>query len=386
MCVIIHLLPNKTIDREQLYNAAANNWHSWGIIIKDEEKKTLEVIKRLPKDAHLLASDVNCGGVWKDLDEIIDILDKNKHLDRIVHFRWASQGEVNEKNVHPMELYKSDSREVWMCHNGTFSGFYSSPHNNYNGQGAVGDSDTRKMSDQFLIPALSDEGFSGNYTNPIYQKFVWDKIYNERGANSRVLFIANDLPIARYGKWETCVEEDNEVSFYASNNEYFSEVKGRSPIFIQRATEERLKKEEADKERQALLPNYTNTGGNNQKESSTVTSFDPKIFRPDPEITKGLTEIFHMIQGKTLELSANELSDLYSVTQQELSAIVEEQASQDNLDVITAFIQYLLLQINAMNTHTLLLESKKKKAEQEIIRLKNEKGPDLKIVGGFDVG
>lgn len=203
MCVIIVLQPGSMIDKDKLDNAIQNNPHGWGLILRDQNVKRLEVIRRYSDKADYL-------------DEIYDMLNDNKDIQRFLHLRFNTKGETSLDNVHPFPVYHSNSRQVWLMHNGTMNDW--SPKN--------GDtrSDTRIFCEDFLSPYLlgfSGEFGHGDYNNPISKQII-DKM---RGTTqSKLLLISNDLDPLEVGYWITIKNKDG-TEFRASNNDYFFTAK-----------------------------------------------------------------------------------------------------------------------------------------------------------------
>ena len=88
MCVIIVMPPNAQINKDHLFNSVYNNWHSYGLILKDQNSK-LQVLKDCPE-----------GGNGPEL--IWKLLENNKDVERILHLRHNTRGATNMMNAQPL--------------------------------------------------------------------------------------------------------------------------------------------------------------------------------------------------------------------------------------------------------------------------------------------
>lgn len=354
MCAIIHLLANQSFNDVELYNAACNNWHSWGIIVK---KDPLLVIKKLPDDVD------KGGGVFNHLDEIKQIIEENKQYERIIHFRYANQGEVNENNIHPFNIYNTEARQTYMAHNGTFYGVV--PHNNNQHSYVQGqsnytprsDSDTKIVCDTVLIPSLSKDGFAGDYTNPVFQKFIWTEYFKSKGGQSKVIFVANDLEIMRFGPWITMLDEDKNIRCYVSNDDYFKEII-RGPVFLRLKEEETKRKEQEAKEKREKEgpPPGESSVASSGDSSVILTKYVRGCFNPDPEIVNGVQDIIKGLEHK-LEITEPEMRDLLALPIQDIEELVLSLCVQNKESLIAGFINHLL-----MRHYDLFLDWKKNSA------------------------
>lgn len=247
MCVIMILAPGASINKDQFFNAVWNNWNGYGIILKDGNGK-LDVIKK-------------CDDKGNDPEELWEIIEFNKDIERFVHVRYSTKGAVDLSNTQPFQVYNSDKRQVWFMHNGTLSNFGT------NTQTAWGKSDTLDFCEKIIAPSLLRwEGENGraDYLDPIYQGLVVDKQWQ---GFSRGLFISNDLDGLRIGNsgnngWQEYKHPDATSSglVWVSNNEYFDKVT-RGPRFhvleAKRKAEEAARAQAEAQERQskgALVP------------------------------------------------------------------------------------------------------------------------------------
>ena len=134
----------------------------------------LSVLRKIPDD-----------GVYNDLPEIKKFLEDNIEHERFIHFRYSTRGSTTLDNCHPFEVFNDGHRQVFMMHNGTFNTY---------GQFNQGKSDTLEVVEKVVVPPLAY--LDGDYTEKIFQDFIWKEFWKEKGGGSRVIFISNDLPYA----------------------------------------------------------------------------------------------------------------------------------------------------------------------------------------------
>jgi len=363
MCVIIHLLPNQTISEEKLYNAACNNWHSWGIISKNSGTGELSVLRKIPDD-----------GVYNDLPEIKKFLEDNIEHERFIHFRYSTRGSTTLDNCHPFEVFNDGHRQVFMMHNGTFNTY---------GQFNQGKSDTLEVVEKVVVPPLAY--LDGDYTEKIFQDFIWKEFWKEKGGGSRVIFISNDLPILKTGQWETYVNDDRDPVFYASNSDYFEKVT-RGPVFTKLQEEERRRQQEKEaKEREAkALAQNMNHGGNNNGSTTesgsdknsrpAVCSYFEGMFQVDPQVLTGLNEIVSHCQNGRSEagLEDHDINSLHLVTYEEIESMVDSFLIDGKVPEVASFIHYLIQEYHEVYIQKLSSEHKKKSGEKFIATLQNK--------------
>lgn len=240
MCIIFHLKPGYTLPKRLLANACYNNPHGYGIIIKKEGK--INVVKDLPADGN-------------DPEVLYKILKDNEDADRFCHVRWKTAGAISLDNTQPFQVYNDRGREIWFAHNGTLNGF-TPPYNHMQSRVDPNEmSDSRKFAQDVLmkyLPKFMGDNGVGDYNDPVMKEIIekaWS--YSNKG-----LVVANDLEPLILGEkhWEYIktketvevdgVELEIEGEFYASNNDYFMELK-RGPLHDKLEAEKRKKAEEA---------------------------------------------------------------------------------------------------------------------------------------------
>lgn len=368
MCVIIHILPGSSVEHDRLFNAAANNWHSWGIIVKG--KDGLKTWKKVPQGAELADSNPKAGGCWQDIEEITKILDDNKEYHRYVHFRHATRGDVSLDNCHPFLAFKDEDREVFLMHNGSFVGGLGgqvwSPHNTNYGPGANSintDSDTKEFVEKHLSKALKAFGINGDYTNRDFQDFIWNPLYNSKGGSSKIILISNDLPELKAGTWDTFVDsKTQEPRYYASNNTYFRSV-DRGPLFYQQKEKERRQKEEEEIEKRKTLSGSNSSG----KTDTEVTQYRAGMFEINSEIIKGLHAVFETFGSG---LAPGDIADLGECSVPEFEAIVNKFIASGNTLTIAHFLDVVMTSYMELYQENERLKDKHDKATKLISSLK----------------
>ena len=280
MCSIIHLPPGTMFPEEKLKNAIYNNPHGWGIILLDSENKKIEVKKGFPKTMETDKHPKEC-----DPKKIIKILKDNMDIDRFLHVRNKSQGEINIENTHPFSVYNSNSRQVYFMHNGTLQDYKpkTTTYTYYNNvrvddpkEGGEDQtrSDSLNFAERFLQPLLvrvSGENGHGDIKDEFIEKLInksWGSDYN------RGLLVSNEQGPLYIGRWKKKIFKDSEgkdVEFLVSNDDYFDELK-RGPEYERRKAEEKkIKEAKEEEERQARISRF--------REANNVTGgsgrFDP---------------------------------------------------------------------------------------------------------------
>lgn len=247
MCVIFHQEPGFTLPYEYLFNAAHNNPHGYGILLK--ENKLIQCIKKLDPNGN-------------DPEEIYKILKDNEDTERWVHVRNKTQGEVSELNTQPFCVYNSNKKQIWFMHNGTMPNIdYPESQLKLLGDVEVDKdaSDSRKFAflklQPFLTRLLGEDG-PADLNDPFVQEIL-AKFWPFTGHNRGVL-VSNDQPALLFNKsaWAQVrvrVEgTESDTTFFASNDDYFERLK-RGPLF------EAQKKEEEEKRKAALKSQGTRT-------------------------------------------------------------------------------------------------------------------------------
>lgn len=203
MCVIFTLLPGINIDDNLLDNAVANNWHGYGIVLKDDHAKRIEVRQSF--------SETN----GADPEEVAKILRDNNDVTRYVHLRHTTKGANGLDNCHPFTVYHSNDRHVLLMHNGTMPVKFCPK---------AGDdrSDTRIFAEDFVSDLLLR--FKGDMGNGDYNYPMIKTILEElAGYNNKLLLVSNDLDPLYCNHWSTIKNKDGS-QFVASNNTYFDRI------------------------------------------------------------------------------------------------------------------------------------------------------------------
>jgi hypothetical protein len=225
-----------SIPLDKIANVVNNNPHSFGLILRDPKAKKLEIIKRCHKEGN-------------SPEEIHDLLEDNKDLERYLHVRWRTEGPIDLENAHPFTAYMSNSRQVEFMHNGTLADFRPKTQdvweNNVRKTTTLENiSDSKKFNDEFLAPLLltiTGENGRGDIGNVMFQRIV-EKFW---GHSSRGVLICNDLdPVLINAKdWKEL--DFGGGKFWSSNTEYWEKLT-RGPVY---EAEKKKKDEEEAKER-----------------------------------------------------------------------------------------------------------------------------------------
>lgn len=239
MCAIIYLPVGKIIDYAKFENCVHNNFHSWGLILKNTEHKKLEVIRRCRWGENKA----------NDPKEIFELLQDNMDLDRYLHLRFRTEGPIDMENTHPFPVYVSDKRQVYFMHNGSLTQFRPKTETTTYEAGIKvvkpGEdvSDSKKFCDELLAPLLlkfSGENGKADIHDPMLSTLI-DKFWT---TTSKGLLISNDQEplFINERDWVKIGTGDNIV--FASNNTYFDSVT-RGPEFERRKQEKEMSEAKA---------------------------------------------------------------------------------------------------------------------------------------------
>lgn len=234
MCSIFRLLPGYTLPYNMLYNVVHNNEHGYGIILK--EKNRIQVIKELPNPV--------------DPEKLHNLLKEHEDVERWVHLRNQTKGDISLDNVQPIQVYDSNKRQVYFMHNGTIYGTaIPKEHEALIDPSALDakSSDSKVFALSKIAPILlrfkGEKGLAD-----LEDPFLQSTLRNSwQAGNGRGVLISNDQPglLLSPASWET-IKDSEGKEFLASNNEYFSEVK-RGTLF------EKIKKEKEEASRKTFL-------------------------------------------------------------------------------------------------------------------------------------
>lgn len=223
MCGIIELNPNQSIEKEKLFNLVYNNWHSFGLVLKDANGK-VEVIRQVPQKEN-------------DPNEIWELLQDNKDLYRLLHVRHNTAGATTMENCHPFDVLSTRKRQVLFMHNGTMHEYVSKRY--FNGKAEDdpdGPSDSLNFVDQILRPSvMADFGTGvGDIQNPFFIRML-TKFWPH--GNRGILLSSGDAESVKIGDWKFLGEGDNRI--VVSNLDYFDRVT-RGPEFERRKAAEEV--------------------------------------------------------------------------------------------------------------------------------------------------
>ena len=128
MCIIAYARENVEFNANELINCWNNNPDGAGVMWQDE------------KGIHIKK------GLMTLNDTLATALSLPKNTERVVHFRWATDGEINKSNCHPFAVgdeYNTDTITDWaFAHNGVLRDYLTGAKAKY--------SDTMKMSMELL--------------------------------------------------------------------------------------------------------------------------------------------------------------------------------------------------------------------------------------------
>lgn len=341
MCVIFHLKPGYTLPKSLLANACHNNPHGYGIIIKKDGK--INVVKDLPADGN-------------DPEVIYKILKDNEDADRYCHVRWKTQGAISMDNTQPFQVYDDRGREIWFAHNGTLSNYSPSyNHGRPNDPNEV--SDSRKFAQDVLmkyLPKFIGDNGIGDYNDPVMKEIIekaWS--YSNKG-----IVIANDLEPLILGTqyWEyiktkeTIDDKVIEGEFYASNDDYFKELK-RGPLHDKLEAE---KKKEAE-EKRASLSAFNNSSKEIVPLSSPAFSASYSL----GEIAAEILEDFDLY-------SAEGYIQLANLTYAEWITLIKKMENDDLASMFLYLTDFLKKDYESLETA--LTDNKNLQSELELLR------------------
>lgn len=367
MCVIIALSPQATINKQQLYNAVYNNWHGYGLVLRDQNNR-IQVLKGFDE----LGTDPEV--VWK-------LLETNKDIERYLHVRHSTKGAADETNVQPFEVYNSNERQVFFMHNGTLSSFGGAWNNDQ------GKSDTLDFCDKILAPALlrwnGPEG-KADYTDADFYRLVVEKQWTSASTG---LFVSNDLPMLRIGGgWSEYKHPDDSSSgeVHVSNTSYFDRIQ-RGPEFqrlenLRKVEEEKKKKEEMNsnvpfdptnpnaRTRSSIMQEWD--GGQNGHTGTTeVLKFNNSNLAKSPKILKALSDIVNFWDFE----DPADVQKLVFVAYDEWISFIDNEGEWAVAALIENLTQHYhkIFTTNAVLRHEIeKLETKQRKAEEKIRSLK----------------
>lgn len=400
MCVIMAFAPGAMMNKTMFFNAVYNNWHGYGLILRDANEK-IELIKGYDENG-------------TDPEVLWELLEKNIDIERYLHVRHSTKGSTDLDNVQPFSVYNSNTRQVFFMHNGTLTGFGES--------GGVGKSDTVDFCEKILAPSLlswwGPEG-KADYTDVIYQKLLVEKSFSYGNTG---LFVSNDLPPYRLGNgWSVFthpVDPESQGEIWVSNKTYFDRLQ-RGPRFqkleeARRAAEARAKALEESKKAAAsngnktteqkdqrwsdlsgsdLLEDYSgyNSGGYGWDETpfkgghtvmtqNPVKKFDDNKCAKDPMIIKAMNTV---INTWDLEDPKN-LINLSNITYEEWCEFCQEDVD-NGLFTVACLIEHFVSQYRKLAIRAASLSHKHQNAEKRLQEISLEKKTGIES-GAKNVG
>jgi len=331
-------------DKDHLYNAVWNNWHGYGLILKDGNGR-IQVIKKLDEKGN-------------DPEEIWTLLEANKDIERVLHVRYSTRGGTSEQNTQPFNAYNSSKRNVWFCHNGTLS--------SYGTYGTEGKSDTLEFCEKILQPGLlrwEGEHGRGDYTDAEFWKLILEKHWTY---NSKGLLIADDLPVMRFGSgWSEYKQDDeNAPKIWISTTEYITRV-SRGPEHNRR--EEARKAKEAEDRKNAPFLHSSNTGGNtggNTTSTSPLKVWNGANTSKDPRILKAVTDV---VDRWDLD-DPKDVAKFSALTYDEWCSWIANEGEF----TAGALIQHMAEVIKKQSVHIAFLQKTKDKAQARLQQIAKE--------------
>jgi hypothetical protein len=152
VCLIIVKPANKTVPLPLLKQSYIDNPMGWGIMFVEDG--FLQVFKGFAENTYL------------------QTVEKYKHLEMVIHTRYATHGKINTENCHPFKVTKN----VWMMHNGVLHGY------------------------QVTNPAMSDSWHFAQYIRPMVNTkpaVLADKAFQNMiseviGPSNKMVFLDNE--------------------------------------------------------------------------------------------------------------------------------------------------------------------------------------------------
>lgn len=378
MCIIITLAAGASINKKQLFNGVYNNWHGYGLVLKDSNGK-LQVLRGFNEEG------TDPEVVWK-------LLEDNKDIERYLHVRHSTKGAEDETNVQPFPVFSSNSRDVYFMHNGTLYTFGSS--------NSTGKSDTLEFCEKILTPSLlrwdGPQG-KGDYTDEDFYRLIMEKHWNQ---SSMGLLLSNDLPYVRIGSGWSLYKHPDETSsgeVYVSNTTYFDRVQ-RGPRFqyLEEVRRERGAAEKAKQDREKASQKNENSGVVGQDEDSRFLSgygddeewpgygyphhgasnnnniskfldagikeWSPSAVAKSPKVLKAIADITNQWNFE----DPDDVRKLNAVTYDEWVDFLDDESPY----MVAALIEELCGQVAKSNLMVRFLKKKQERAEKKIIALK----------------
>lgn len=340
MCVIKILLPNQMPKKEQLMNAVYNNWHSFGLVIRNQNpkkgEKPFELIRQVPQ------KEVD----WK---EVYDLLHDNINAERILHLRHNTAGATTLENCHPFKVFDDGKESVWFMHNGTLHSYKSrKPGTTYvNGQQSYvddpdGPSDTQNFANEELAPMLNSDFGTGkaDIQNPRFMRIL-NKFW---ATNNRGILIPSDpkkswkLIDVALNPWKK-IKGEGDVEFISSNDDYYDKVI-RGPEFERREERRKQELEQSKTKHTNTNPASSQSSNNNIISLSGWSNRNRGIFDKAFDLSKLPSEITNDWQVWARETAVS----LGYLTSKEID-ILFEKTDEATLRMLTeaTFTDYALL-------------------------------------------
>ena len=309
MCNIVALKAGVSLPYDKFENMVHNNPHGFGLILRDPQKKKLDIIRR-------------CHEAGNDPKEIYELVEDNIDIERYLHVRWRTDGPIDIENTHPFTSYYSDKRQVYFMHNGVLTDFKPKAKSITHVAGVRVEepgedvSDSKKFNDELLSKLLlrmHGENGAADITDPMFQQIInkyWSGI-------SKGLLICNDLDPVFINVKDWKKMDLGRGEFMSSNDSYFNSL-SRGPVF-----EERKKaKEKEDAEKRSRFPQSQEVRrGTN---GGIITDLKDVVLKPKDFIPENLSQTFEDYNIWTEEGMAS----LSQISEVDMASFVEKSPEQ----------------------------------------------------------
>lgn len=339
VCDILWLKPGMMPKESDFENIVYNNWHGWGLVLRDGNGR-LEVMKDNP--------------VENDPDELYDLIDRHRDLERFLHLRHATAGEVELDNVHPFEVISTNKGQLLFMHNGMMSEYDPKFIQNPEHPAVKGGwSDTKYFQESVLTPICGALKDPLDIWAPGFRK-IMNKFWP---TNNRGILVTNK-GAATMGTWIT--RQDVKGKDYLCANDTYSAAVIRGPEFDRRESARKFAEEQVRKEREAAA-----------KEAGTGTNVVPFVHGPhhlrNDQFTKvyGTTQFLDSIRENPELYSLENLAKLANATAPELEQLVEKLGED-----LIPWLMYVTEAIGSCSRSNIELEDKIVRATKLIATLR----------------
>ena len=295
MCDILWLKPGILPKESDFENIVYNNWHGWGLILRDGNGR-LEITRDNP--------------VENDPEELYELITKHSDLERFLHLRHATAGDIELHNIHPFEVISTNKGQLLFMHNGMMSEYDPKFIQNTEHPAVKGGwSDSKYFQESVLTPICGSLKDPLDIWSPGFRK-IMNKFWP---INNRGILITNK-GAATMGTWIT--RQGVNGKDYLCANDTYSAAVIRGPEFDRRESARKFKEQQERDER--------------AKEAGTGTNVIPFVHGPhhlrSDQFTKvyGTTQFLESIRGNPELYNLENLAKLANATAFELELLVEQ--------------------------------------------------------------